>query len=189
MRGSTWRPPSTAVAGVLLQVVVAGAAFVAAVAVTGETWPGWVVVAAGCAWAAAVGWVLGSEAFAGYVLLARSGQVFGWQMSGQSVEDNKGFLRMRIDPTGRLTLFPLVVDEVCHDWAVDPDPRTHPEATSRRPVPARVLPVPRLLEDPIEIDPTTAAAAARVPVPGSTAAPRPPEQQDRSTTEKGTVRA
>ena len=193
VRGSTWRPPSTAVAGVLLQVVVAGAAFVAAVAVIDRTWPGWVVVAAGCAWAAAVGWVLGSEAFAGYVLLARSGQVFGWQMSGQSVEDNKGFLRMRIDPTGRLTLFPLVVDEVCHDWAVDPDPRTHPEATSRRPVPARALPVPRLLEDPIEIDPATAAAArrtgSRVPGPDTTAAPRPPERQLRSTTEEGTVRA
>jgi hypothetical protein len=155
---------------VLLQFVVAGAAFVAAVAVVDRTWPGWVVVAAGCAWAAAVGWVLGSEAFAGYVLLARSGQVFGWQMSGQSVEDNKGFLRMRIDPTGRLTLFPLVVDEVCHDWALDPDPRTHPAATSRRPAAAR-------------------RTGARIPGPDPTAAPRPPERHDRSTTEEGTVRA
>ena len=108
-------------------------------------------------------------------------------MSGPSVEHNKGFRGMRIYPTGRHTLFPLVVDEVCHDWAVDPDPRTHPDATSRRPVPARALPVPRLLEDPIEIDPAT--AAARVPVPGAAAAPRPPHQQDRSTTEEGTVRA
>ena len=60
--------------------------------------------------------MFGSEAFALYVLLARHGQAFGWQMSGQAVEDCKGFVRMHLATDGTLTLYPLVVDEVCHDW-------------------------------------------------------------------------
>jgi hypothetical protein len=144
---------------VLLQVTVAGAVLVAAVAVDiPAQWWGLAVLVLGCSCAAAAGWLLGSEAFALFVLLARSGQVFGWQMSGQAVEDNKGFVRMHIDATGALTLYPLVVDEVCHDWGLDPDPQTDPDATLRRPVPAGSLPVPRLLEKPIVIAPTEGGA-------------------------------
>jgi hypothetical protein len=149
------RPVSgTAVVGVLAQLLVAGAVLVTAVAVVppGARW--WAVVLLCSLGAAVVGATLGSEAFAASVLLARSGEAFGWQMSGQAVEDGKGFVRMHIDADGLLTLYPLVVDEVCHDWALDPDPATHPEATTRRPVPARSLPVPRLIEPPIEIAPT-----------------------------------
>jgi hypothetical protein len=158
-RSRSWRPPSTAVAGVLLQVTVAGAVLVAAVAVDiPAQWWGLAVLVLGCSCAAAAGWLLGSEAFALFVLLARSGQVFGWQMSGQAVEDNKGFVRMHIDATGALTLYPLVADEVCRDWGLDADPQTDPDATLRRPVPAGSLPVPRLLEKPIVIAPTEGGA-------------------------------
>jgi hypothetical protein len=123
------------------------------------TAPGWLVLAAGCAWAAAAGWVLGSEAFAAFVLLARSGQVFGWQMSGQAVEDGKGFVRMHVGATGTLTLYPLVVDQVCRDWTLAPDLDAHGRADPRcrRVVPAGDLPVPRLLEDPVVIAPTGGA--------------------------------
>jgi hypothetical protein len=107
------------------------------------------VVVLGAAWAALVGWVLGSEAFALYSLLARHGQAFGWQMSGQAVEDCKGFIRMHLAADGTLTLHPLVVDEVCHDWELEPDP-----VLGTRPVPAKGLPVPRLLEAPVVIAPT-----------------------------------
>ena len=106
------------------------------------------------AWAAAVGWVFGSEAFALYVLLARHGQAFGWQMSGQAVEDCKGFVRMHLAADGTLTLYPMVVDEVCHDWKLDPSP------LGTRPVPTAGLPVPRLLEAPVVIAPTLRTVVA-----------------------------
>jgi hypothetical protein len=112
-------------------------------------------VTVGAIWAAAVGWVFGSEAFALYVLLARHGQAFGWQMSGQAVEDCKGFVRMHLAPDGTLTLHPLVVDEVCHDWELADDP-----TLGTRPVPAAGLPVPRLLEVPVVIAPTPRPAVS-----------------------------
>jgi hypothetical protein len=149
IRGRKWRTPSTAVAAVLLQLLVAEGALLALVAADlSGLGSGWVVVL-GALWAAAVGWTLGSEAFALYTLLARHGQAFGWQMSGQAVEDCKGFVRMHLAGDGTLTLHPLVVDEVCHDWDTVEDP-----VLGMRPVPAKGLPVPRLLEAPVVIAPT-----------------------------------
>jgi len=152
VRSRTLHHPSSAVAGLLLQLLVAEGVLLALVAVDlSGLWAGW-VVAIGAAWAAAVGWVLGSEAFALYVLVARSGQVFGWQMSGQAIEDHKGFVRMHLAADGTLTLHPLVVDEVCHEWTLQPCP-----TLGMRPVPASTLPVPRLLEAPVVIAPTPRA--------------------------------
>ena len=153
-RGRMRCTPSTAVAAVLLQLLVAEGVLLALVAADlSGLGSGW-VVAVGAAWAAAVGWVFGSEAFALYVLLARHGQAFGWQMSGQAVEDCKGFVRMHLAADGTLTLYPLVVDEVCHDWKLDTGP------LGTRPVPATRLPVPRLLEAPVVIAPTLRSVVA-----------------------------
>jgi hypothetical protein len=154
IRGRKWRTPSTAVAALLLQLLVAEGVLLALVAVDlSGLGSGWVVVL-GAVWAAAVGWVFGSEAFALYVLLARHGQAFGWQMSGQAIEDNKGFVRMHLAADGTLTLHPLVVDEVCHDWELETSD------LGTRPVPANGLPVPRLLEAPVVIAPTPRAVVA-----------------------------
>jgi Calcineurin-like phosphoesterase len=154
-RGRGPRKPSTAVAAVLLQLLVAEGALLGLVAADlSGLGSGWIVTV-GAVWAAAVGWVFGSEAFALYVLLARHGQAFGWQMSGQAVEDCKGFVRMHLAPDGTLTLHPLVVDEVCHDWELADDP-----TVGIRPVPAAGLPVPRLLEAPVVIAPTPRPAVS-----------------------------
>ena len=142
------RPPSTAVAAVLLQLLVAEGVLLALVAAPLSGLGSGRVVVLGAVGAAAVGWAFGSEAFALYVLLARKGQAFGWQMSGQAVEDCKGFVRMHLAADGTLTLYPLVVDEVCHDWKLEPSP------LGTRPVPTAGLPAPRLLEEPIVIAPT-----------------------------------
>ena len=153
VRSRTLRTPSSAIAGLLLQLLVAEGVLIAMVAVDlSGLRSGWVVTI-GAAWAAAVGWVLGSEAFALYVMVARSGEVFGWQMSGQAVEDQKGFVRMHLAADGTLTLHPLVVDEVCHEWTLQPCP-----TVGMRPVSATALPVPRLLEPPIVIAPTPQVA-------------------------------
>ena len=81
----TLRTPSSAVAGLLLQLLVAEGVLIAMVAVDlSGLRSGWVVTI-GAAWAAGVGWVLGQRG----VRDLRDGrpvrEAFGWQMSGQAV--------------------------------------------------------------------------------------------------------
>jgi hypothetical protein len=49
-------------------------------------------------------------------------------------------------PEGDLTIYPLAVDEVCHDWELADNP-----AGGKRPVPAAPLPSPRLIESPVTV--------------------------------------
>lgn len=109
-------------------------------------WRGWIVLALCLVIAGVLGAGLGSEVFALFILLARSGVVAGWQMSGQAIEDYKGFLRLHIAPGGDLTIYPLAIDAVCHDWELADDP-----AGGKRPVPAAPLPPPRLIENPVTV--------------------------------------
>jgi hypothetical protein len=140
------QPSSTAIA-VLMQIAVALIVLVVTVALPWPAdWPGWWVLGLCLMIAGVLGAGLGSEAFALYILSARSGQVVDWQMSGQSVEDHKGFLRLHIGPEGDLTIYPLAIDEVCHDWELVDDP-----AGGKRPVPAAPLPSPRLIETPVVV--------------------------------------
>jgi hypothetical protein len=146
-RAGERRPPSTAVIGVLLQIGVALAVLAVAVwAPLDGSSPGWLVLAGLLLYAFVLGWAVGSEAFALYVMTARSGEVHGWQMSGQSIEEQKGFIRMHIADNGDLTLYPLVVDTVCHDWKTVPG-----VDVDELPAPLGDLPVPRLIEPPITI--------------------------------------
>ncbi|MGW9413291.1 hypothetical protein [Arthrobacter cupressi] len=103
------------------------------------------------------GWVLGSEAFALYILRTPGGEVASWKMSGQAVEDHKGFLRMRLAPDGSLTVHPLLVETVCRDWELED---THDGV---RPVPSEGLPAVRLLEQPITVQPTAVQPTADQP--------------------------
>jgi hypothetical protein len=41
--------------------------------------------------------------------------------AGQSIEDYKGFLRMRIAPSGQLSIYPIKVPRICRAWKADPD--------------------------------------------------------------------
>ena len=66
-------------------------------------------------------------------------------MSGQSIEDHKGFLRLHLAADGSLTVYPLVVDTVCRDWQL----ATNDDGA--RLVPESGLPAVRLLEEPITI--------------------------------------
>lgn len=147
LKGRQLCAPSTAVAAVLAQLIVATALLALPVALPLAGIPaGWVLL--GClGWVAGAGWVAGSEAFAIYVLLVKTGRVEGWQMAGQSIEEHKGFLRMHIDTSGDLTLYPLAVDTVCHDWIAVSDA----DGVGERPVPAGDLPVPRLIEPPVTV--------------------------------------
>jgi hypothetical protein len=72
--------------------------------------------------AAAVGSVLATALVASYLYLAG---LFGVHLnevfSAQSIEDHKGFLRMHVRPDGAVTVHPVVVPKVCHEWRVPPD--------------------------------------------------------------------
>ncbi|QES47708.1 hypothetical protein DEJ50_07650 [Streptomyces venezuelae] len=149
--GRRLRPPSGRGTAVLFQLAVA----VAALAVTvvsarpvPPSWNGVWVLLMLLAVAAVLGALLGSQLFALWVLWTDRGVVAEWQMSGQSIDDHKGFLRMHIAPDGTLTLFPLALDATCRDWhlAEVANART----AWVRPVPARP-PAVRLIEEPVVI--------------------------------------
>ncbi|MFE4079524.1 hypothetical protein [Paenarthrobacter sp. YIM B13468] len=108
-------------------------------------WPDVVVLLLALALVYLGGWAVGSEAFALFILATPSGEVSTWKMSGQSIEDHKGFLRLHLAADGNLTVYPLVVDTVCRDWQL----ATNDDGA--RLVPESGLPAVRLLEEPITI--------------------------------------
>ncbi|MEV7606403.1 hypothetical protein AB0N65_13265 [Paenarthrobacter sp. NPDC089322] len=110
-----------------------------------ENWPNFLTFVLALAVVYAGGWALGSEAFALFILTTPTGEVSSWKMSGQSIEDHKGFLRLHLAADGNLTVYPLVVDTICRDWQFP----TNDDGA--RLVPASGLPAVRLLEKPITI--------------------------------------
>lgn len=107
--------------------------------------------------AAIMGGLVGGFVFGISIVCFRQGAPTTWQLSGQSIEDCKGFLRLRISTDGTLTVFPLVVDEVNRDWAITPFQSTTDATTGApgKPVPvpraSNGLPKPRLLEQPYRV--------------------------------------
>jgi hypothetical protein len=176
------RAPSEVFWAGLAQLVVALAGMAALVAVPWPPgWPDWVVLGLAVLATLPVTGLVGSYVFAVYVILSRLPTVQGWQLSAQALEDVKGFVRLRIDRTGRLTLFPIVVDTVCHDWSLDPDGLDGPPG-SVRPEFVGVPPRPHLIEPPIVIDrqpavrttePITEPAAVRAAAPPGQPATQP----------------
>lgn len=65
----------------------------------------------------------------------------------------KNFLRLHIDPDGVLTVYPVGLDQATTQWGYDPD-NTDEEAPWLTPLPG-AAPRPRLIEQPIVIDPRT----------------------------------
>jgi hypothetical protein len=111
-----------------------------------EGWPPFLTLGLVLAITFVAGYAAGSEAFAIFILGTATGEVAAWAMSGQAVEDYKGFLRIRIAANGNLTVFPVAVDSICRDWDLE---RT--DDGGLRPVPAGGLPSLRLFEPPVTI--------------------------------------
>ncbi|MEU4269170.1 hypothetical protein [Streptomyces sp. NPDC026092] len=146
------RAPSGPVVAVLFQLAVTAAAVAATVAIAREvpdSWNGLLVLLILLVVAAVAGASLGSELFALWVRWSHEGEAAEWQMSGQSIDDHKGFVRMHIARDGTLTLFPLALDSTCRDWRLEEvaDPRA---AAWTRPVPV-TPPTVRLIEEPVVI--------------------------------------
>jgi len=99
----------------------------------------------------------GSYGAAAAIVLGNDLRVSDWQASAQAIEDRKGFLRLRVDAAGLVTVYPIVLDVVCHDW--DLAPARAPGGV--RPVPAGDPPVVRLAEAPIVVARTAGAVPDR----------------------------
>lgn len=137
-------PPSPVIAFLFQLCVAIGGLAVATAMPWPDSWPGWVVLTICLACTGVLTGLVGCFAFAAYIRLAGTGVAADWQMSAQSIEDHKGFVRMHIGADGNLTLYPILIDKVCHDWALAPDADGR-----KRPVPAEPLRRPRLIEPPI----------------------------------------
>ncbi|MEU6621055.1 hypothetical protein ABZ926_09810 [Streptomyces litmocidini] len=169
LRGRRPGPPSGPTGAVLFQLAATAATLAVAVAAARSVplaWSRFWVLLVLVVVAVALGALLGSQLFALWVLWTDRGLVADWQMSGQSIDDRTGFVRMRIAPDGTLTLYPLALDGTCRDWELREVPDT--PAAWQRPVPS-TPPTVRLVEEPVVI--------ARTRVPG---AQRPGPRTDRT---------
>lgn len=69
---------------------------------------------------------LDAEVTALYLMVAsRFGINLNEVMAGQSIEDHKGFLRLHIDRSGTLRVYPVKVEEICRSWRPNPDGAPH----------------------------------------------------------------
>ncbi|WP_411108884.1 hypothetical protein [Streptomyces sp. c-19] len=145
------RAPSGPVVAALFQTAVAAAALTVTAAIARSipsSWNGLVLLAILLVVAAVMGASLGSQLFALWVLWTNRGLVAEWQMSGQSLDDHKGFLRMHLARDGTLTLYPLALDGTCRNWGLAEV--VDKEGVWKRPVP-EPGPTVRLIEDPVVI--------------------------------------
>ena len=141
------RTAPSAVSAALFQICVAIGGLVVATAIPWpRSWPSWLVLSICLIGTSVITGLVGSFAFAASILLARKGIAVDWQMSAQSIEDQKGFVRMHIGADGSLTLYPIVVEKVCRDWTLETGPDGH-----QRPVPAEPARWARLIEPPIRL--------------------------------------
>ena len=153
------RPPIVSVGVTMLvlsQLVVALACFVGFGLLPHARFlllPDWLQLSAGAAIAALAGGILGSSIFGLYVALSHSDLARDWAFCGQSIDDGKGFLRIRLDSSGTLTIHPLLVDKVHRDFDISPAPvTTNSGRATRIPVPVGDLPRPRLIEPPFVVN-------------------------------------
>jgi hypothetical protein len=107
----------------------------------------WYVELVGVFVAGAIGGVLTAELLAIWLLIAgwAGGVCLNELFAGQSIEDYKGFLRLRIDRDGNIMLYPIGIEHAVHDWVPGSD-----GGPVLVPAPGQSLD-PVLLEAPIQI--------------------------------------
>ncbi|MDO3701578.1 metallophosphoesterase [Micromonospora sp. C28SCA-DRY-2] len=121
-------------------------------------WPWPLPVVAAAVLYGPVSGLVASQLVAAYLLVAGAfGVNVNELFAGQGIEDAKAFLRLRIDPDGTLTIYPIAVDRVARHWQVNPDPSpTASWLTAKDPL------TPRLAEPPITLpNPTPTPEPAR----------------------------
>jgi hypothetical protein len=155
------RPPLVSVKAMVLmlsQLVVACACFVGFGALPVGTlgllaaWMKFFVIIVGVS---AVGGVLGAFALGVWIVHYMHQGLNSWAMMGQAIEEGKGFLRIRLDSDGVLTVYPIITEKLVTDFEISPSPvMTSSGRTTKIPVPAGALPTPRIIEQPFTVLPT-----------------------------------
>jgi hypothetical protein len=146
-------PPGWVVAA-LLQLAVALGVLALALAVPWPgDWNGWAVTGASALGAFVIAGLVGCYALAGYLVFAPRREVRDWAFSAQAIEEHKGFLRLHLDAAGRLTIYPVLLEQVCHDWRLEEAGVVAAGSLiRRRPVPATDSSLrPRLIEAPVTV--------------------------------------
>jgi hypothetical protein len=148
-RTRSWRvgPPDPLLA-VALQIAVTALLTVGLVSIDWPLfWPDWVVLVGALGLVFAVGGLVSSYALAVYIFSSGNKTVRSWQLSAQSIEDRKGFLRFQLKSNGELVMYPIVVDTVCRDWQLV----ANVDDGHSVPVPTGDQLRPRLVEAPVRI--------------------------------------
>jgi hypothetical protein len=126
-----------------------------------SAWPKFFAIIIGVA---VIGGLLGATALGLWIVAFKSEGIQSWAMMGQAVEEGKGFLRIRLDTEGVLTVYPIVTEELVRDYDISTDlVETSAGRPTRIPVPQGPLPVPRLIEQPFLVRPTAASGPAGPP--------------------------
>jgi hypothetical protein len=115
----------------------------------GSALPNFLLLAVMVSVVAPIAGLIGSYAVALTLAANRSRVVSDWQFSAQAIEDRKGFVRLRIDPEGRLLMYPVVVDRVARRWRIGGARPSH--LPPRRVTAVGGLPVAHLVEEPVVI--------------------------------------
>ncbi|MCG8919207.1 metallophosphoesterase [Actinokineospora sp. PR83] len=90
------------------------------------------------------------------MVVSRFGINLNEVMAGQSIETHKGFLRLRIDAGGALTIHPVRLDRIGRRWSANPDGAEHEPWL----LPARPL-RPELIEPAVTVPRVSAPDRAR----------------------------
>ncbi len=102
-----------------------------------------------------VGGVLGSFAIGSWIVAYMHEGLTSWAMMGQAIEEGKGFLRIRLDAEGALTVHSILTEELVTDYEISPTQVTTSSGrTTKIPLPAGPLPTPRTIEPPFKVLPT-----------------------------------
>lgn len=167
LRGRPPLLPFSAMVLAMSQLLVACACFVGlALLPVGpigplSKWPRFFAIILGVA---GIGGLLGAIALGVWIVAFRSEGIGSWAMMGQAVEEGEGFLRVRLDTEGVLTVYPVVTEELVRDYDISSDlVATSNGRPTRIPVPQGPLPIPHLIERPFTVRPTAAAGPAGPP--------------------------
>jgi hypothetical protein len=102
-----------------------------------------------------IGGVIGAFFLGIWIVVYMSKGLTAWAMMGQAIEEGKGFLRLRLDPDGSLTIYPIVTEKLVRDYEIsDKMVLTSSGRFTKIPVPAEPVPTPRLIEQPFRVLPT-----------------------------------
>ena len=109
----------------------------------------------------AVGGVVGAFFLGVWIVVYMHQGMESWAMMGQAIEEGKGFLRLRLGADGALTVYSVITEELVTDFEITPAAvMTSSGRTTKIPVPAGPLPVPRTIEEPFTILPTQYVAGS-----------------------------